>query len=128
MGNILHAEDSEDEAFLISSAFRKVGIAHVVITVRDGEEAVTYLCNKPRPDLVLLDLKMPRLSGFDVLAYIRGRPDLKDIPVIVFTASELAEDIAKARSMGALDYFVKTTEWLPVAAAMKSCFDRILSN
>ena len=128
MANILYAEDSGDDAFLLSRAFQKVGIAHVVIRVGDGEEAITYLGNKPRPDLVMLDLKMPKLSGFDVLAYIRERPDLKDLPVIVFTASALVEDIAKARSMGAIDYFVKTSEWGPLAAAMKSRFDQILGN
>jgi CheY-like chemotaxis protein len=56
---------------------------------------------------------MPKLSGFDVLAYIRQRPDLKDLPVIVFTASELPEDIAKTRSMGALHYFTKTQNGYP---------------
>ena len=126
MAQILHAEDSEDDALFLSHAFRRVGVAHVLIRVEDGQEAITYLCEKPRPDLVILDLKMPKLSGFDVLAFIRGKPEFKDLPVIVLTASELPEDIAKAKSMDCGDYFVKTSEWTPLARALKLRFDTIL--
>jgi CheY-like chemotaxis protein len=128
MANILYAEDSADDALLLSHAFRKAGLPHVLIRVGDGEEAITYLCEKPRPDLVLLDLKMPKLDGFDVLAYIQTKPELKGLPVIVLSASELPADIAKAQRMGAKDYFPKTWEWDTLAKALKSRFETILAN
>jgi CheY-like chemotaxis protein len=126
MGKILHAEDDEDDAFLLSHAFRKVGIAHVVVRVEDGQAAITYLSENPRPDLVILDLKMPTMGGFDVLAFMRGKPEFKDLPVIVLTASELPEDVAKVKSMDCGDYFVKTTDWKAIATALKSRLDTIL--
>ena len=66
------------------------GAGYEVVDARSGEAALLRF-REFLPDLVLLDLKMPKLSGFDVLAYIRQRPDLKDLPVIVFTASTLAK-------------------------------------
>ena len=122
------AEDSQDDAFLLSHALKKAGIAHVVVRVKDGEEAITYLCEKARPGLLLLDLKMPKLDGFDVLAFVRERPELKDLPIIVLTASELPQDRAKACRMGVKDYLVKGCEWSALAKALKSRFDEILGN
>jgi CheY-like chemotaxis protein len=116
---VLAAEDEETDAFILRLAFQKAKINNPLIVVRDGAEAVNYLSGSapyanrathPLPSLVLLDLKMPRMSGFDVLAWLATRPDLKDLPAIVLSSSSDDSDILKARQMGARDYFVKPND------------------
>jgi CheY-like chemotaxis protein len=113
---VLAAEDDEGDAMLLLLAFRRAGIPHPLIVVHDGQEAVDYLngtapyadrAMHPLPALLLLDLKMPRLNGFDVLAWWSARPDLCDLPVVVLSSSSHPSDMAKAREMGAREYIVK---------------------
>jgi CheY-like chemotaxis protein len=84
--------------------------------VLDGQQVIEYLNGEgryadrtrhPVPNLVLLDLKMPRVTGFDVLTWLRGRPDLKDMPVVVLTSSNYPDDLEAARKLGAADYRLK---------------------
>jgi CheY-like chemotaxis protein len=129
---ILVADDSSDDFLLIQAAFRKAGLPHELYHVIDGDQALAYLRREapfedaerfPFPDLMLLDLMMPRMSGFDVLALLRERPDLR-IPVIVMlSGSILPEDAQKALKLGAVDYFSKPTT-LAALVELASTFHR----
>jgi CheY-like chemotaxis protein len=112
----LLVEDQEDDIYLIRKAFKKAGVLNPIHVVRDGEEAIEYLSGEgrfenraehPLPELILLDLKMPRLNGFQVLQWIRQQTDFGAIPVIVLTSSEQIWEINTAYSMGANSFLVK---------------------
>ena len=124
--DILHVEDDDDDADLMSRALSRTGVNHVLIRVADATEAITYLTNQPRPDLVLLDLKLPRVNGFDVLAFIRAKPELQGLPVIVFTGSEFPNDMEKAKALGATDYLLKNVDWKVAAMALQASFSQFL--
>lgn len=115
-GPVLLAEDNADDAFFIQRAFRKAKLANDLVHVDDGERAVAYLSGRgdyadrrrhPLPALVLLDLKLPRRSGLEVLEWLKQQPDLKRIPVVVLTSSREAVDVNKAYDLGANSYLVK---------------------
>jgi CheY-like chemotaxis protein len=107
---ILVADDSEDDLFLLTRAFEKAGLKHLLVAVPDGEQAIEYLEDELCPDLLLLDLKMPKVTGFEVLAWIRGKPEFNGLPIIVLSASDLPEDRERAKKLGATDYFVKSLD------------------
>jgi CheY-like chemotaxis protein len=113
---VLCAEDEESDAFFLRNAFAKEKIENPVVIVRDGREAVDYLGGtppyddrqlNPLPALVILDLKMPRLSGFDVLEWLKTRTDLAHIPVVILSSSMAEADMRKARQLGAKEFIVK---------------------
>jgi len=113
---ILLVEDSRDDAFFLRRAFLKAGLSHPIVDVRNGQQAVNYLSGNalyadrslyPLPKLVLVDLKMPLMDGFELLAWLQSRPELERLPVIVISSSDHASDMAKAIKLGAKDYFVK---------------------
>ena len=113
---ILLVEDDEDDVLLIRRAFQKARLLNPLQVVRDGEEALEYLAGKgryhdrrlyPLPFLLLLDLHMPKLNGFDVLSWIRQRPELRRMKVAVLTSSSNEHDFSKAMDLGAHSYFVK---------------------
>lgn len=127
---ILLVEDNEDDVILAQRAFRKAGITAPIHVVRDGDEAVEYLeasgryhdrYNHPLPAVVLLDLKLPRRSGLDVLRWIRSHSTLGLLPVVIFTTSTQHSDLEQAYSLRANSYLKKpvgleaTTEMLRVA-------------
>jgi CheY-like chemotaxis protein len=116
---ILLVEDEANDILLLKIAFEDAGIAVPLRVVTDGQMAVDYLSgagafadrNKfPTPCLVLLDLKLPRKSGFEVLKWIREQPPLRRIVVIVFTSAEHEQDVAKAYELGANSYVVKAMD------------------
>ena len=88
--HILLVDDSDDDIFLVREAFRESGVAHRLDAISDGEEALSYLREhaNDRPDVVLLDINMPRFSGFDVLEWVQSDPELRSIPVVMLTTSE----------------------------------------
>ncbi|PYJ00266.1 MAG: two-component system response regulator [Verrucomicrobia bacterium] len=113
---VLIAEDDPMDVFLIQRAFAAAGVSASMRFVRDGQEALDYLGGEaaysdrqanPLPDLMLLDLKMPRMDGFDVLGWVRERPGLRRLLVTVFTSSDHPEDINRAYDLGANSYLVK---------------------
>jgi CheY-like chemotaxis protein len=113
---ILAAEDEESDRLILEFAFQKAKLPHALIIVRDGQEAVDYLSGKgryadrtnhPLPGLLVLDLKMPRMNGFDVLAWLTENRQFKELPVIVLSSSADETDMTKARQLGAREYFVK---------------------
>ena len=113
---ILLAEDDPNDVLLIQRAFQRNQVANPVQVVRDGEEALAYLSGQapfadrerhPLPVLMLMDLKMPRKSGLEVLEWVRQQPGLKRLPIIVLTSSNQSPDINRAYELGANSYLVK---------------------
>ncbi|HET7624391.1 MAG TPA: response regulator [Verrucomicrobiae bacterium] len=113
---ILIADDSVEDVFILERAIQKAGINVSIIKAGDGQEAVDYLSGKgafenrsahPLPHLLLLDLKMPKMDGFDVLCWLQRQPTLKRLPVTVLTSSNQDEDVDKAYDLGANSYVVK---------------------
>ncbi|MFH1672232.1 MAG: response regulator [Pseudomonadota bacterium] len=116
IGTILLVEDDPNDVMLIERAFRKANIANPVQTVKDGEQAVAYLAGQepyvdreqyPLPVLILLDLKLPRKSGLEVLAWMKRQTSLMRIPVVVLTSSKETADINRAYDLGANSYLTK---------------------
>ncbi len=115
---ILVAEDDLGDQILIREALESSGIGKRIFMVSDGEEAIEYLCQSgrfagseraPRPDLILVDLNMPRLSGKEVLARVKSDEGLRTIPVVAFTTSPRDDDIAQCYALGANSYVQKPT-------------------
>jgi CheY-like chemotaxis protein len=113
---ILLVEDDPDDVALITRAFRNAKLANPVEVVTDGDEAVAYLAgdgafgdreSHPLPVLMLLDLKLPRRSGFEVLEWLRGQPVLSRLRVVVLTSSRESSDVNRAYELGANSYLVK---------------------
>jgi len=115
-GLILVAEDDDNDAFLLEHAFQEARIPNPLCRARDGQEAIDYLADagrvpssgsRLRPSLLLLDVKMPRKTGWDVLHWLRNESSLRYLPVIVFSSSAQREDIDRAYQMGANSFIVK---------------------
>jgi CheY-like chemotaxis protein len=113
---ILVADDSETDAYILKRAFLTAGIDAQLHFVRDGQEAVDYLAGEgeyedrhahPLPRMLLLDLKMPKMDGFDVLRWLQKQPKLKRLPVAVLTSSDIDKDVDRAYDLGANSYVVK---------------------
>lgn len=117
-GTILLAEDDENDAFLFRIALEKAGIPNLLSHVPDGEDAINYLAGVgiysdrvqyPLPSLVVTDLKMHRLTGFDLLAWIQNQPRRNCPPVVVLSGSAEDSDKERAFALGAVAYCVKPT-------------------
>jgi CheY-like chemotaxis protein len=113
---ILLAEDDENDIFLMGRAFDRAGIPNPLFVVHNGQEAIDYLGGAgtyaqrekyPLPGVLLLDLKMPWMDGFDVLAWLRTQRHFDTLPVVVLTSSKLQSDIDKSRQLGVYDYRIK---------------------
>jgi CheY-like chemotaxis protein len=113
---VLLVEDNPDDELFARRAFAKVCPEAQLISARDGEIAIDYLAGRgqfqdrsryPLPDIVLLDLKLPRKSGLEVLEWLRHESNLRDLGVVVLTSSEETRDVERARSLGVLAYYVK---------------------
>ena len=126
---ILLADDGENDLVLMRAAFKMAGCTLPMQEVHNGEEAIAYLRGEgdygdrnrfPLPTVMLLDLNMPRKSGFEVLAWVRAQRVLKRLAVIVLTASARNEDVERAFDLGATSYLVKPSD-LDELAAMIQC-------
>ena len=113
---ILLVEDDPNDILLTQRAFRRANIVNPLQVVQDGETAVQYLSGQeiyadrdryPIPILILLDLKLPRCSGLEVLAWLREQPKLKRLPVVVLTSSNQSSDLNHAYDLGVNSYLVK---------------------
>jgi len=129
---VLLAEDDPNDVFFLRRAFKQAGSRCQIIDVSNGEEAISYLSAEPHehpvPALLLLDLKMPLVNGFDVLLWLQTKPELHEMPTIILSSSCLDLDVKKARELGARDYRVKppspdellklvreiSVKWLPI--------------
>jgi CheY-like chemotaxis protein len=107
---IISVDDDENDGFLLRSALKAKGLSWKLEQAVHGEDAIDQLTRQRGgrlPDLVLLDLKMPRLNGTDVLQWIRAEPDFQNLSVAMFTSSEHSKDIKSAYQSGADAYLVK---------------------
>ena len=116
---ILFAEDSIDDAALTIRALSKSGFTNKLYHVKDGAEALDFIyCKgiyasrniKEHPKLMLLDIKMPKVSGMQVLEKVKSDPNLKSIPVVILTSSKEDPDVEKCYALGANSYIVKPVE------------------
>lgn len=116
---LLIADDDPDDLFFVREALGKLCPSLRLFAVPDGQEAVDYLsgagpyadrAKSPLPDHLLLDLKLPRRTGLEVLAWIRSRPGLRRLPVTVISGSGLIDDVAQVEALKA-DYMVKPVEF-----------------
>lgn len=121
-------EDEENDLLFMEVAFRKAGLNHQLYSVRNGQEAVEYLSGvkafanrslHPLPSLLLLDLNLPLLSGFEVLAWVRQQSAFQSLPVVVFSSSPRPEDQQKALALGANGYLQKPISGLKFAEVLE---------
>ena len=128
-GSVLLVEDDPNDVALTRRAFARSGFTNPLEVVTDGEQAIAYLAGEPPyadrqrhplPILVLLDLKLPRKSGFDVLGWLRGVPDVRRLPVVVLTSSAQSPDINRAYDAGANSYLVKPVAFENLLALVRT--------
>jgi chemotaxis family two-component system response regulator Rcp1 len=132
---ILLVEDSPSDVRLIREAFKQSPFEVQITLARDGVEAMEYLRQSDaglvkRPDLILLDLNLPRKNGREVLAEVKADPDLKQIPVLIMTSSKADEDVAQAYRLNANCYIAKPAdlqEYLDVVAAIENFWMRTVT-
>ncbi|MDB6017962.1 MAG: response regulator receiver protein [Pedosphaera sp.] len=129
---MLVVEDNAEEVILLQRAFKRIADDMSVQFVVNGEEAIDYLSGVerfsdrvsfPEPDLVLMDLKMPRRGGFEVLEWFRNLQEGALIPVIVLTSSNREADIQRAYGLGANSYFMKPTGFDELQNMIKIVYD-----
>jgi CheY-like chemotaxis protein len=116
---VLVVEDDPDDILLLTLAFRKTSLPWRIIHVINGSDAMKCLSGSgpygnrevyPLPRLVLLDIKMPLMDGFELLEWVHNRAELRDLPVIVISSSALEIDKVRAKALGAREYHVKPTD------------------
>ena len=126
--SILLVEDNEDHAELVRRSFHDNHVANAIHHVKDGEEALDYLfrrgvyadqANTPMPNLILLDLRLPKVDGIEVLKEIKASEIHKSIPVVVLTSSSSERDIARAYANHANSYLVKPVDFEKFTKMMK---------
>ena len=123
------ADDDDDDCLMIKEALEETPLANELYFVEDGEELMDYLyhrskCsgsnNSPRPDLILLDLNMPRKDGREALKEIKTDPDLRRIPIVVLTTSKAEEDIYRTYDLGVNSFITKPVSFEELVDIMKT--------
>ena len=129
---ILLAEDNEDDVQMFRRVLRQAAIQTPFHVVSDGEEAIAYLSGEgkyaqrdeyPLPDLLLLDLKMPRKDGFEVLAWLRTHPTLCPLRTVVLTASDDMREIVRAYAFGANSFLTKPVNFTEFKDTLQEMFN-----
>jgi len=137
LANILLVDDREEDVFFIRRAFKSADLQHRIAHVRDGDEAIKYLLRQapyddtalyPVPDVVVLDLKMPKRDGFEVLQWLRDQNTLKPAPVVVLTSSDRDEDRKRAKDLGAGGYYTKPVDFTKLVVVAKDINRRWLAR
>ena len=132
---ILAAEDQESDALLLKIAYEAAGLPYHLVIVEDGQCAVDYLKGKPPygdrvecplPRMLLLDLKMPRMDGFEVLAWLRKSREFSALPAVVFSNSPRELDMKRAKELGAREYLVKPIDYRELTGMLKGAAARWL--
>ena len=132
---ILHVEDTEMDRLIVKRALEKSKLRNRLFVCEDGEQALDFLYNRgdytsqkeyPKPDVILLDLNMPKVDGITVLKQIKSDDELKNIPVVIFTTSDRDEDIIRTFEDGVSSYLLKS-KFIHKTAEMEGLFDTILS-
>ena len=129
---ILLIEDEEHDAFFVRQATEQGTAGHILHAVRDGREAISYLKGKgqyadrqnfPLPNVILTDLKMPGMNGFDFLRWMRDNPDYWIIPIIVYSNSRLEADVRRAYRLGANAYFTKPNQLADLVEMLRLTYE-----
>ena len=129
---ILQVEDDPNDVLLLQRAFKKVGIDAELRVVPDGEELIRYLngagafrdrARFPLPSLVLLDIKLPRSSGLDVLRWMRSQPGGWRVPVVMLTSSKQPLDVDRCYEAGASGYIVKSIDFESLVRSLRAVDD-----
>jgi CheY-like chemotaxis protein len=134
---ILYAEDEETDVYLFRMALKKCGLEHTLLHVPDGQETIDYLsahghygdrAKFPPPDLLLLDLKMPRASGLEVLEWKGKNAMWKNLPAIMLTSSDHPSDVETAKKLGAADYLIKPHDMASLVEIVRTLDGKWLSQ
>ncbi len=134
--NILLVEDTEEHAVLMRRALENGKLRPRLFWVTDGKAALDFLHNlgdyvdieaNPKPDIILLDLKLPKVSGLEILEQIKSEEGLRDIPVVVLTASDEGSDIIRCYQGGADSYFTKSVLFLNKGADSAAILDTVMA-
>jgi CheY-like chemotaxis protein len=134
--NVLLVEDTEEHAILMKHALERGRLVPRLSWVKDGKEALDFLYHQgvyadaganPRPDIILLDLKLPKVSGLEILQNIKSDEKLKVIPVVILTASDEDKDIIKSYQEGANSYFTKSVLFLNEGAGPTSILEMLMA-
>jgi CheY-like chemotaxis protein len=127
--NILVAEDNPDDAFIFKMMFKKAALSHRLHMVEDGEQVIHWLEGRdgygnrekfPLPDLLILDLKMPIKTGFDVLEWMRADGRNFDLPTLILSSSDDPKDIKRAADLQVTRYFLKSPDLADVMQHLKA--------
>ena len=133
---ILIVDDNHEDKYFLVWALKTLDLNHSITVLSSGDEAIAYLSGKPPfhdrtrcpiPQLMLLDLKMPKVDGFEVLQWIKTQAVLDGFNVVVFSASNRDSDIAKAKELGAKDYIIKPVDTLDLVDAVREVTFRWLN-
>jgi CheY-like chemotaxis protein len=131
---VLHVDDDPNDTALLQVACAKASVDFEIHNVEDGDQVIEYLNGSGKyadrtryrlPGLVLLDLKMPRVEGLEVLKWIRNQSAVKDLPVIVLSGSELQDDIRRAYAVGANSYLVKPPNFTSLISLVREIGARL---
>src|SRR5882672_5192698 len=134
---VLVAEDNPDEVYLLRRAFRRAGLPHEIIEVRDGVATIEYLkgtppfndrARYPLPRLLLLDLKMPKVNGFEVLAWLETRQEFSSLPAVVLSCSVFQGDSQKALDLGAREFLTKPYDMEELVTLVEGLHERWLAG
>ena len=134
--NILLVEDTEEHAALIRRALEHGKLRPQIFWITDGKAALDFLHNlgdytdrkaNPKPDVILLDLKLPKVSGLEILNQVKGEERLRDIPIVVLTASDEGKDIIRSYQEGAESYFTKSVLFLNKGADATAILDTVMT-
>jgi len=133
--NVLLVEDTEEHAVLMRRSLERGKLKPRIFWVTDGKAALDFLYNRgvyadgeanPRPDLILLDLKLPKVSGLELLKQIKGEEKLREIPVVILTVSDEGRDIIRSYQGGAESYFTKSVLFLNKGADPTAILDTVM--
>ena len=132
----LMVEDNRADVFMLTEALQQAALDYRLHVARDGQEAMDLLARYgsdalPRLDLVILDLNLPRVNGFEVLRVLRSRPDLREIPTVILTTSAWGEEPAKLDDFDREAFFEKPsllTDWIAVSQAIDACRRKRMSG
>jgi CheY-like chemotaxis protein len=134
---VLSVDDNDVDGALLERAFKRCSIPSRLFRVSEGPQAMAYLTGHgiyadrtayPLPDLILLDLVMPKMSGMEVLKWIREQPELKKTAVLIFTSSEKPEDVKDATRTGANGYLVKPTKFEDLKNLVRTIYSEFIPN
>jgi two-component system response regulator len=124
--HIILVEDDEDDALLATEAFKEYGEIYDIIWLKDGVELMEYLDSGLTPDLIVLDVNMPRMDGKEALTLIKSHPKLKTIPVVIFTTSYDSSFRNAFIELGANDFYTKPSELEEIRSVIKDIAEKHL--